>query len=1079
MWEERFYNWKSMSRKIQTKRLTRKVKFYAIASLLVISLAIAFVSTVPLYRYAQKTRNETNDAIRDSAALIVTSYLENIKNIARQISSRSKAKQLTLKFINNSSPTKDSDITLKDILASALNSNEYITSIIRLTPKNKQIAQVGEKLNLSILPNVKNHRMLSAYGPIKIDKNHNIIMINSPITHDDGRYLGYDLILFNLNSLSENLIKNFYQHVSELMIVQQSTLGTLTPISGRNYLLSDHSNLIQNEIFIKKLMTMKALQPAGHFEVNIKMGSFSIFYQTIPELKWLVLTAYKHNSLFAALDEYAYYSILMIIILLAISSVILNKILTPLTNQLNRNTNQLISEVEATKNDLQQKNAELRADIDKRNLLIKLDQQVLTERKIDKFSQIILEFINKEFNTPISIFYIVRSDKSVDFIASNGIFYNEKHTQRGGSFDVFDRVIQNKEVLMLENIPDSFFKIKMGFGESKPSNIYIYPIINLDSVIGIVEIGLFKTLTANQNDLISELLQRVGFFLSNILSNQRLIELLEKTQLQASVLKSKEQELMTSEKNAVEAYQAKSQFLSNMSHEIRTPMNAILGFSQILLKSPLNDIQAKYINQVIQSTKSLLLVIDDILDLGKLEKDKMAFEAIPFDLHNLCHEVMHIFEIEVKNKSLELSLEYEPTLTHNFIGDPNRLRQVLLNLVGNAIKFTEEGEIKIIIRSANQPGEIYFGISDTGIGIAQDKLADIFTPFNQTDLSISRKYGGTGLGTSISQQIVEKMHGKIWVTSQLDIGSIFHIELPLKPTQSNALDANVPKLTQLQKNEPIEVSHSPPVASSMSKRILLVEDISINAELASIQLAQRGFSVSTAANGKEALRQLQLSPAFNIILMDIQMPIMDGLEATKKIRHIEREKGNNQHLPIIGVSASVMPEEQKAAYNAGMDAFIGKPIDFDMLAQQISELLDEPITAPKPHVPTTASDPVAIHSPQSTDNLVNFHQGLDNWSSKEKYFNSLKLFVNHYQDAPEQIHALLDKGETKEAKRVVHNLKGVSAHLGLTQLNADVTETDQQIYSKTNLLSINLEKLTESLKRTIEAINTFIQKQKK
>jgi CheY-like chemotaxis protein len=263
----------------------------------------------------------------------------------------------------------------------------------------------------------------------------------------------------------------------------------------------------------------------------------------------------------------------------------------------------------------------------------------------------------------------------------------------------------------------------------------------------------------------------------------------------------------------------------------------------------------------------------------------------------------------------------------------------------------------------------------------------------------------------------------------------------------------------------------------MSKRILLVEDISINAELASIQLSQRGFSVSTAANGKEALRQLQLSPAFNIILMDIQMPIMDGLEATQKIRNIEREKGNNQHLPIIGVSASVMPEEQKAAYKAGMDAFIGKPIDFDMLAQQISELLDEPITETKPHAPATASVPVTIHSPQSTDNLVNFHQGLDNWSSKEKYFNSLKLFVNHYQAAPEQIHALLVKGETKEAKRIVHNLKGVSAHLGLTQLNADVSETDQQLYSETNLLSINLEKLTESLKRTIEAINTFIKKQ--
>jgi PAS domain S-box-containing protein len=368
---------------------------------------------------------------------------------------------------------------------------------------------------------------------------------------------------------------------------------------------------------------------------------------------------------------------------------------------------------------------------------------------------------------------------------------------------------------------------------------------------------------------------------------------------------------------AEDALKAKQQFLSNMSHEIRTPMNAIIGFTKVVLKTELSDKQKEYLSAIKISGDTLIVLINDILDLAKVDAGKMTFELTPFRMASSISAMLHLFEAKIQEKNLELIKIYDPEIPEILLGDPVRLHQIILNLVGNAVKFTSKGRISISVRMLHENHEsatIEFSITDTGLGIAPNKLESIFENFQQASSSTSRLYGGTGLGLAIAKQLVEKQGGSISVVSELDKGSTFSFVLSFqKTTEETAIEIPLTELDTDIKNI----------------KILVVEDMPLNQLLMKTVLDDFGFERDIAANGKIAIEKMLLK-SYDVILMDLQMPVMNGFEATEYIRNTLHSR-----VPIIALTADVTTVDLAKCKAVGMNDYIAKPIDERLLYSKI------------------------------------------------------------------------------------------------------------------------------------------------
>lgn len=378
---------------------------------------------------------------------------------------------------------------------------------------------------------------------------------------------------------------------------------------------------------------------------------------------------------------------------------------------------------------------------------------------------------------------------------------------------------------------------------------------------------------------------------------------------------------------------AKTDFLANMSHEIRTPMNAIIGITHLLARTSLSQQQQKLVSTLQESSGSLMNLINDLLDITKIEDNMIELEATAFSLQEVTQRIVNMMSMQANKKGLEL--RYKPQEEpDSFIGDAQRLYQVLLNIVSNAIKFTESGTVTIETKIKPLPlselKEIQITVTDTGIGIPPEKLEVIFNKFTQADNSTTRKYGGSGLGLAIAKRLIEQMQGSITVKSTPGTGTAFIIKLQLKPTNPSH---SKPKL------EAEEYIHSP----VSNGRILLVEDYAANILVAATMLEDLGYKCTTALNGTEALELFKKSK-FDVILMDIQMHDMDGYEATRRLRQWEKEN-SRQPVPVIAVTAHVLTSDREKCLAAGMDDYLSKPINsFDLekiLAKYIPQLQSE------------------------------------------------------------------------------------------------------------------------------------------
>jgi len=501
------------------------------------------------------------------------------------------------------------------------------------------------------------------------------------------------------------------------------------------------------------------------------------------------------------------------------------------------------------------------------------------------------------------------------------------------------------------------------------------------------------------------------------------------------------------------ASEAKSRFLANISHELRTPMNAILGMVDLTLQRTTEPAARDFLETAKESADLLLALLNDLLDCAKIESGKLELEAAPFSLRRVLEQTTRVLAVRARLKGVAFSCDIPDEVPDAVTGDPLRLQQILLNLVGNGIKFTEKGEVALSARVESRSAEeacLEFAVRDTGIGIPESELDRIFQPFTQADASTTRRFGGTGLGLTISSSLIGMMGGRIRVESRPERGSTFYFTVRLP----------------LAEELPAEPEAAPEISdrAMSSLRILLVEDNPANQKFGAYILKDRGHTVDIAENGRHALSMTQRNP-YDVILMDVEMPGMDGLETTANIR-AARENGEKR-VPIIAMTAHAMRGDRERCLKAGMDGYLSKPIDGREMIALIERLAAGSAPGDSPRA-------ASLEPANPVDNAV-----FDIQLAIKRCYNNrdmLREMVHHFFDDTDSLfpkmHSAMQDGDLVELGRLVHRLKGAVVYLGATQATEAALRVERFLRSEsqTNELAVAvnaLERECEILKEVM------------
>ncbi|HEU5458199.1 MAG TPA: PAS domain S-box protein [Terracidiphilus sp.] len=526
-----------------------------------------------------------------------------------------------------------------------------------------------------------------------------------------------------------------------------------------------------------------------------------------------------------------------------------------------------------------------------------------------------------------------------------------------------------------------------------------------------------------------------------------------------------EAQLKQAKEDAEAGLRTKAAFIANMSHEIRTPMNAILGFAEVVLKDgALTPDSRQHVQVILNSARSLLGLINDVLDTSKLESGKFALEVVPFHLPNALTETLRLVEHRAAEKGLELVFRYDAALPQRVVGDPTRIRQVVLNLLGNAVKFTDRGQVVLSVEPEDERERIHLAVSDTGIGMTEEQVRRLFRPFSQADASTTRRFGGTGLGTAISKQIIELMDGRIWATSRPGEGSVFHVSMRL----AEAAETDICLYEG-------ENSSAYGYTSPRVFRVLLAEDMEENAVLAMLRLREQGHEVEWVRNGIEAIAAME-SFVPDIVLMDVMMPQMDGLEATRRIRALEDRKG--ERTPILALTASLMREDFDRCKAADMDGVEGKPIDFNRLLAHMEMI-----------VPARAGQLNNARKQQFGGGtgwnwrwlaeVADYQAALRVWRQEGTYLRALESFAERHRHDADDLERMLAEGkeDSASARRLTHGLKGVAGNLYLTEVARLAEQVDAALKNdETEEARQTLPGLSAAMEKVAERVSEVARK---
>jgi signal transduction histidine kinase/DNA-binding response OmpR family regulator len=521
-----------------------------------------------------------------------------------------------------------------------------------------------------------------------------------------------------------------------------------------------------------------------------------------------------------------------------------------------------------------------------------------------------------------------------------------------------------------------------------------------------------------------------------------------------SIQKEIEEELISAKNIAEQSVRLKERFLTNMSHEIRTPMNGIVGFAKILEDTNLDDNQQQSVEAIKTAGQNLMTIINDILDLSKIEADKMTFEAVPFSLKKTVVSVLGLFSVTAKDKTIKLLSNVDPEIQDLVIGDPTRLSQILINLVGNALKFTEEGTIELVVKKEQEDdcdSTIVFSVIDTGIGIPEDKVEAIFESFSQASNETTRKYGGTGLGLTITRKLVELQGGTIAVTSELGHGSNFTFKIKYPKAKEGDIDVIVDKKQKLD------------FGFLKNINILLVEDNELN-QLLAVKLFKRwDKEIDIAENGKIAIEKIE-SNTYDIILMDIQMPEMDGNEVALYIRN--QMPLPTAAIPIIAMTAHATADEEKRCLSNGMNDYLSKPFDFNVLLEKLFHNLN--LSEPKELI--TVEKEAKVEN--SYEKMVNLDYLIDFTEGDADFIKEIiTLFIQNTPLALKLIVDYNDIDDLENLKREVHKFKSSVSLLGIQEAMNSVLLIEEELMANPSgsIRKTEVQKLNEiCLKAVIE-----------
>ncbi|MBN2435142.1 MAG: PAS domain-containing protein [Spirochaetes bacterium] len=528
-----------------------------------------------------------------------------------------------------------------------------------------------------------------------------------------------------------------------------------------------------------------------------------------------------------------------------------------------------------------------------------------------------------------------------------------------------------------------------------------------------------------------------------------------------TVRKTAESRLKAAMLQAEEANRSKSAFLANMSHEIRTPMNAVIGLTYLLKQTNMTTRQMDYASKIESASNNLLALINDILDFSKIEAGKIVVEQIPYSIHSIIEDIRTIVQFNADQKRLSLDISVEDSVPHTVIGDPVRVHQIVLNLLNNAIKFTDHGKVTLTVTGV-QPNlkrkriTIIYRVTDTGIGMSKEQQRHIFESFTQADSTTTRNYGGTGLGLAICKGLVMTMNGTISIKSRPGRGSTFTVSIPCSVSdtsieQSGSKSCNV-------------VDESDVECPLQGLRLLLVEDNSINQQVASELLEKEGIDVTVAQNGKKAIEAMEIKgwDCFDLILMDLQMPVMDGYEATKKI--VTKTK-----TPIVAMSADVVHGVRERVKSAGMCDYIAKPINVSQLYRVIAAY-----TRRKPVLTQSKMKEQSPMPQVKRQTGINSENALNNLNGNiELYCSLLESFLGSMIRYPVQAEGMLYEGKVNDALRLIHTMKGVAVNLGLEGLEPLCMDAQSRI-KQTGVLSEDTKKSLDQITKYMESISTSI-----